>query len=273
MRETFGELPNSVTFADRAANRLVCSSESPSEYIQEINPDSVLVFPKAFEIRYPSTGYRVFLTVMMGRRLARMERDGKLRTDFVVVKDSQRGRVIRKYQRPKSKSRVNSIKQFLGGASTRSLTPAILPQGIVLSVRRRLRLRARPSTRLVNLPRGLTYHIVDGQHRVAALVALSKTLDFPIPVAVVSGLTEAQEGALFLMMNHTQKKVPAEVRLLHIARLSRGSRSERYDSSSLLRAVGVRGATLEALDLAARQVLSREHFWFDKVSLPEGEEA
>lgn len=49
-----------------------------------------------------------------------------------------------------------------------------------------------------------TFHIVDGQHRIAALRALGR-VDVPIPCVMYEGLSRAEEAAMFRRLNNTRQ--------------------------------------------------------------------
>lgn len=60
-----------------------------------------------------------------------------------------------------------------------------------------------------------THHIIDGQHRVAALRVLGKG-DQPIPCVMYEGLTRAQEAAMFRRLNNTRQIQPLDRFLVRI---------------------------------------------------------
>jgi hypothetical protein len=152
-----------------------------------------------------------------------------------------------------------------------SILKPILPQNIVLNVRKEFEVTRRNNF-LVRLPEDLRFNVIDGQHRLEALLELEDD-NFPIPITIIKGLNELEEAALFLQINHTQKTVPAEIRLLNIARMRRARRYPRLNFEDLFRVLGFKGVdNIEALDVSAEQVLNSRHFFFRRVLLPSTEE-
>ena len=174
--------------------------------------------------------------------------------------------MIKSYQRSRERTRINKIRRFLGGGDADSILPPILPQNVVLNVRESfMPTEVRPG--LYILPKDVRYRVVDGQHRIEAIMDMNA---IPVPATITVGLDAVQEGALFLLINHTQKRVPAAVRLLNMAGMR--NRRPRIKVQPLLSVLGLTGADLATLDVAAEQVLDGSHFWFDKVALPPDEE-
>lgn len=59
------------------------------------------------------------------------------------------------------------------------------------------------------------HHIIDGQHRVAALRVLGKS-STPIPCALYEGLTRAEEAAMFRRLNNTRQVQPLDRFLVRV---------------------------------------------------------
>jgi DGQHR domain-containing protein len=229
------------------------------------------LFPNAFEARFPNAGIDCYLTWATPAQIKDWRKHERLITEHLVIdRDAAGNKIIAKYQRSTDQKRVRAIRKLLESRERNSILPPILSQSVVLNVRESFRVNRRAT--YVKLPTNLNFHVVDGQHRVEALEGLNDSVIAPIPVTIVRGLSELQEAALFLLINHTQKKVSASVRLLDIARMLGETRNTSVNPDPLFEALRFKSASKHALSVAAEQVLKSSHFWFDKVNLPEGEE-
>lgn len=101
---------------------------------------------------------------------------------------------------------------------------AILPTSVLLATEKKLAFNAAEGTITVKTSGTKTrpfFYIVDGQHRIAGLEkAVEKAARradaeylraFPVATVIVSGLDETAQMVQFLIVNTTQKKVPAAV--------------------------------------------------------------
>jgi DGQHR domain-containing protein len=210
------------------------------------------------------------LTIATVNQLKQWNREKRLNIARLRIIPSGRGRVIRNYQRAPQRGRVTRIRRFLTQTRSTSILKPILPQNIVLNVRKEFKV-TRSHDFLVRLPEDLRFNVIDGQHRLEALLELEDD-DFPIPITIIKGLNELEEAALFLQINHTQKTVPAEIRLLNIARMRRARRYPGHYFEDLFRVLGFKDVNIEALDVSAEQVLNSGHFFFRRVQLPSTEE-
>jgi len=190
-----------------------------------------------------------------------------LNIDYLKVVKKKSKRVIERYQRSKEPRRIRKIVNFLSTQQRNSVLLPILPQNVVLNVRKKFH-ATRIRGDLYRIPDRVRFQVVDGQHRIEALIKLE--INLPLPVTITTGLSEIQEGALFLLINHTQKRVPASIRMLDIAGMRR--RRLKLNLQPLLDVLGFTGADVRTLDIAAEQALKKDHFWYDKITLPRSEE-
>jgi DGQHR domain-containing protein len=226
------------------------------------------MFPKSIRFKFPKTKIDCYLTVVESQQLRQWREDGKLKIEYLSVAENKGRRTIKRYQRTKELRRIGKIRTFLTDQQPNSVIPPILPQNVVLNVREKFKPVRIQS--MYRIPDNLRYHVIDGQHRIEALIEIETSI--PLPVTILTGLTEIQEGALFLLINHTQKRVPASIRMLDIAGMRRSRQGRKWDLDPLLQVLGFSDADVDTLEVAADQALKREHFWFDKISLPSGEE-
>ena len=54
--------------------------------------------------------------------------------------------------------------------------------------------------------------------------------------------------------------------------MRRSRQGRKWDLDPLLHVLGLSDADVDTLEVAADQALKKEHFWFDKIDLPSGEE-
>jgi DGQHR domain-containing protein len=227
------------------------------------------MYPRAIRINL-TTGVQSYLTAFSASDLERLY-PRYLRIELLECPPTDRGRQIKRYARPKDEKRVNKIRRFLESQS--SVIPPVLPQSIVLNVRRRFQPRVLNED-IVLLPQGLRFYVIDGQHRIfGAIEAYRQSrINTFLPATILEGLTELQETALFLLINHTQKRVEPTIRLLDAIRMLQRRRTPNSDVREFLRILGFREADLDVLVAAREQVLDESHFWFRYVQLPTGEE-
>lgn len=228
------------------------------------------MFPNAIKFQFPNANFDCFLTVVNASQFRDWQQNGQLIVEHLKQETRGRRRIISKYDRPRAAKRIARIQRFLSQVQPRSVLPPILPQSVVLNVRKRFPERRRGS--LYVLPQNLRFHVIDGQHRIWGAMAALRGVDVPLPVTITTGLNEMEEGALFLLINHTQKSVPATIRLLAISVMRRRPQMKNYDLRPLLRALGFKDAEIRTLDIATDQVRDGRHFWFDKIKLPTTEE-
>jgi DGQHR domain-containing protein len=224
------------------------------------------LYPRAVPFEFERAKVKCYLTVMGAEQIADLLSRRRVIVEHLEIVKARSGKVIKKYQRSREERRIGKIVNFLEQPNAHSIIPAILPQNVVLNVREGIRLTH--SGQVVTLPDNLRFHVVDGQHRIEALSRVVQ--DLPIPVTITSGLSEVQEAGLFLLINHTQKRVPAAIRLLDIAGMM--NRHAGVDLDPLMKAMGMNNADRNTLVIAADQVLKRGHFWYDKMNIPGSEE-
>jgi DGQHR domain-containing protein len=225
------------------------------------------MYPKAFLFKFPNSAVDCYLTLIRSSDLKKWRQDDKLRIEYLRIVTGIDGKKIERYQRSKEARRINKIKRFLDVNGTDSVIPPILPQNVVLNARKEFDQKM-GNDGLYLIPNDVKFSVVDGQHRIEALI--EHPADLTIPATITVGLNQQEEGALFLLINHTQKKVPATIRLLDIAGMRKSQPMKKLEP--LLQAIGFGRTDLKTLDLASEQVLKKGHFWFDKVRVPEGEE-
>ncbi len=225
------------------------------------------MYPDAFLFTFPNSAVDCYLTLVKSSDLKNWRQNDRLRIEYLKIVTGHHGKKIERYQRSKEPRRINKIRRFLSIDGNDSIIPPILPQNVVLNVRKKFE-QKKGASGLYCIPNDSKFSVVDGQHRIEALIGYSG--DLTIPATITVGLSQQEEGALFLLINHTQKKVPATVRLLDIAGMRKSQPMKKLEP--LLQAIGFGRTDLKTLDIASEQVLNKGHFWYDKVRVPEGEE-
>lgn len=101
---------------------------------------------------------------------------------------------------------------------------------------------------------GTMYHIIDGQHRVAA-ARLAKGDDWKIPARMFTGLTIEKEAELFRLLNNTAKVGALD---LFRVRVVEGEKTATYISDMLGRHGFKVGPTAFAAVAAAERIYNRD---------------
>lgn len=126
------------------------------------------------------------------------------------------------YQRILNQGRANRLAEYLLDGQKEG--DAFLPTSIFLATSRDIPFDSSSNTITFDVARVGPFNVVDGQHRIAGLVAAAEKnpelKDFEIPVNIAVGLDDVSQMCHFLIVNTTQRSVDKAVEQQIVARLS-----------------------------------------------------
>jgi len=175
--------------------------------------------------------------VLSGKKIRELWTSRKIIVDQFDPSKSNPG-----YQRVVDPERTRELAEALNqsGSST-DILPTLLPGAIVLNCRNRGLITFEAPTSTLRVPDSAELYVIDGQHRIEAIVASNSNDDFL--VAVLDGLNVVQEAGQFLVINTKQKRVRPDLQLRVLYGL------DRNNTHRLIEKLGLENWRIPALTL------------------------
>lgn len=174
------------------------------------------------------------------------------------------------YQRILNEGRAKRLADYLIDGQIEG--DAFLPTSIFLATNKDIPFDSSANTITFDVANVGPFNVVDGQHRIAGLVAAAakntELLNFEIPVNIAAGLDDISQMCHFLIVNTTQRSVDKAVEQQIVARLTRMVNLEKMPTiPRWIRRQVEKGEDARALVVANFLNTDPNSPWFGKIRM------